>query len=204
MPASHLGIFGLIIVATIMGRAVQSDFEYRTHHFLFTTPITKSQYLGGRFLGAFVVVLGIFLSVGIGAFLATLLPGMDADRMGPNRLEAYLWPYVLILLPNVLLIGGVFFMIATLTRKMLPVYIGSILLLLGYLISLNLIRDLDNKTVAAMIDPFGTIAVSRVTEYWTVAERNVRLIPLEGVFLWESPDVADDRNFGGYVVFFSL
>jgi ABC-2 type transport system permease protein len=181
---SFLGIFGLIIVATIMGRAVQSDFEYRTHHFLFTTPITKSQYLGGRFLGAFVIVLGIFLSVGIGAFLATLLPGMDADRMGPNRLEAYLWPYVLILLPNVLLIGGVFFMIATLTRKMLPVYIGSILLLVGYLISLNLIRDLDNKTVASMIDPFGTIAMNRVTEYWTVAERNVRLIPLEGVFLW--------------------
>jgi ABC-2 type transport system permease protein len=181
---SVLGMFGLIIIATIMGRAVQSDFEYRTHHFLFTTPITKTQYLGGRFLGAFVIVLGIFLSVGIGAFLATFLPGMDEDRMGPNRAAAYLWPYMLILVPNALLIGGVFFMIATLTRKMLPVYVGSVLLMLGYLISLNLIRDIDNKTLASMIDPFGTIAVGRVTEYWTVAERNVRLIPLEGVFLW--------------------
>ena len=167
-----------------MGRAVQSDFEYRTHHFLFTTPITKSQYLGGRFLGAFVIMLGIFLSVGIGAFLATLLPGMDADRMGPNRLAAYIWPYALILLPNMLLIGGVFFMIATLTRKMLPVYIGSVVMLLGYLIAINLIRDIDNKTLGSMIDPFGTIAMNRVTEYWTVDERNVRMIPLEGVFLW--------------------
>jgi ABC-2 type transport system permease protein len=181
---SFLGIMGLIIIATIMGRAVQSDFEYRTHHFLFTTPITKTQYLGGRFLGAFVIVLGIFLSVGLGAYLGTLLPGMDADRMGPNRLAAYVWPYVLILLPNMLLIGGVFFMIATLSRKMLPVYIGSVLMLLGYLIALNLIRDIDNKTLGSMIDPFGTIAMNRVTEYWTVDERNVRLIPLEGVFLW--------------------
>ena len=181
---SVLGMFGLIIVATIMGRAVQSDFEYRTHHFLFTAPITKLQYLGGRFLGALAIVVAIFLSVGIGAFLATLLPGMDADRMGPNRFAAYLWPYVLILFPNVLLIGGVFFMIATLTRKMLPVYVGSILLLLGYLIALQLVRDIDNKIFASMLDPFGTIAIGQVTEYWTVAERNVKLIPLEGVFLW--------------------
>ncbi len=181
---SFLGMAGLIIIATIMGRAVQSDFEYRTHHFLFTTPITKTQYLGGRFLGAFVIVLGIFLSVGLGAYFGTLLPGMDADRMGPNRLVAYVWPYVLILLPNMLLIGGVFFMIATLTRKMLPVYIGSVVMLLGYLIAINLIRDIDNKTLGSMIDPFGTIAMNRVTEYWTVDERNVRMIPLEGVFLW--------------------
>jgi ABC-2 type transport system permease protein len=181
---SFLGMTGLIVIATIMGRAVQSDFEYRTHHFLFTTPITKTQYLGGRFLGAFIIVLGIFLSVGLGAFLGTLLPGMDADRMGPNRLIVYIWPYVLILLPNMLLIGGVFFMIATLSRKMLPVYIGSVLMLLGYLIALNLIRDIDNKTLGSMIDPFGTIAMNRVTEYWTVDERNVRLIPVEGVFLW--------------------
>ncbi len=179
-----LGMFGLIIIATIMGRAVQSDFEYRTHHFLFTAPITKFQYLGGRFLGAFVIVLAIFSSIGIGAFLATFIPGLDENRLGPNTLTAYLWPYALILLPNVLLIGGVFFMIATLTRKMLPVYVGSILLLLGYLIALQLIRDLDNKIFASMMDPFGTIAMGRVTEYWTVAERNVRLIPLEGVFLW--------------------
>jgi ABC-2 type transport system permease protein len=181
---SFLGMAGLIIIATIMGRAVQSDFEYRTHHFLFTTPISKTQYLGGRFLGAFAVVLGIFLSVGIGAFLGTLLPGMDSDRIGPNRLVAYVWPYLLILLPNMLLIGGVFFMIATLSRRMLPVYIGSVLAFLGYLIAINLIRDIDNKTLGSMIDPFGTIAMGRVTEYWTIDERNVRLVPLEGVFLW--------------------
>ena len=46
---SILGMFGLIIMATVMGRAVQQDFEYRSHHFFFTSPINKFQYLGGRF-----------------------------------------------------------------------------------------------------------------------------------------------------------
>ena len=181
---SILGMFGLIIMATVMGRSVQQDFEYRSHHFFFTSPINKFQYLGGRFLGAFVVVLLIFSSIGLGAFLATLLPGLDAERVGPNRLLAYVWPYLMILLPNALLIGSLFFVIATLTRKMLPVYIGSVLLMLGYLIALQLTRDMDNKTIAALIDPFGSSAMARITEYWTVAERNTRLVPLEGVLLW--------------------
>ena len=179
-----LGMFGVIIMATVMGRAVQQDYEYRSHYFFFTSPISKLDYLGGRFIGAFLVVLMIFASIGLGAWLATLLPGMDAERLGPNRLAAYLSPYVLLLLPNALLIGSLFFAIAALTRKMLPVYVGSVLCLIGYLIALQLLRDLDNKTIASLIDPFGSVAINRISEYWTVADRNTRLIPLEGVLLW--------------------
>ncbi len=181
---SLLGMFGVIVMAAVMGRAVQQDAEYRSHHFFFTSPISPLEYLGGRFLGAFGVLLVIFASIGLGAWLATLLPGMDAERLGPNLWVAYVWPYLLLLLPNALLIGCIFFVIAALTKKMLPVYVGSVLCLIGYLISLQLLRDLDNKTIAALIDPFGSTAIGRIAEYWTVAERNTRLIPLEGVLLW--------------------
>ena len=181
---SLLGMFGTIVMAAVMGRAVQQDAEYRSHHFFFTSPISKFDYLGGRFIGAFGVVLVIFVSIGLGAWLATMLPGMDAERLGHNRWLAYLSPYALMLLPNAIFVGCVFFVTASLTKKMLPVYIGSVLLLIGYLISLQLLRDIDNKTISALIDPFGASAIGRLTEYWTVAERNTRAIPLEGVLLW--------------------
>ncbi|MBI3716300.1 MAG: ABC transporter permease [Betaproteobacteria bacterium] len=181
---SVLGTLGLVVMATVMGRAVQQDYEYRAYHFFFTSPISKFDYLGGRFIGALAVVAGIFSSIGLGAWLATMLPGMDPDRLGPNHLLAYLWPYLQVLLPNALLIGSLFFATAALTRKMLPVYIGSILFLIGYLISLQLLRDVDNKTIASLIDPFGTTAMARIVDYWTVAERNTRLVPFEGVVLW--------------------
>ena len=114
---SLLGMFGVIVMAAVMGRAVQQDAEYRSHHFFFTSPISKFDYLVGRFVGAFGVLLVIFLSIGLGALLATLLPGMDAERLGPNRLSAYVWPYLYVLLPNALLIGSIFFVIAALTKK---------------------------------------------------------------------------------------
>ena len=181
---AFLGLFGVSVMAAVMGRAVQQDVEYRTQAFFFTSPIGKLQYLGGRFLGAFGVLLVVFASIGLGAFLATLLPGMDAERLGPNRWAAYLLPYATVLLPNALLIGAVFFSLAAVTRKMLPVYVGSVLLLLGWLIAQQLMRDTDNRILAAMVDPFGSRAVSVLTEYWTIAERNTRLVPLEGVLLW--------------------
>jgi len=51
------------VMAAIMGRAVQQDYEYRAYHFFFTSPISKFDYLGGRFLGALVVVAGIFIAM---------------------------------------------------------------------------------------------------------------------------------------------
>ena len=181
---SVLGMLGITVMAAIMGRAVQQDFEYRTHNFFFTSPIQKLQYLGGRFAGALGVVLVVFTSIALGAFLATLLPGMDAERLGANHWSSYLAPFGVMLLPNALLIGGIFFSLAALTRKMLPVYIGSVLMLIGQMIASQLVRDIDNKTIAALVDPFGSRALSVLAEYWTVAERNTRTVPLEGVLLW--------------------
>ncbi|HSV17293.1 MAG TPA: M1 family aminopeptidase [Casimicrobiaceae bacterium] len=181
---AFLGMFGLTVIAALAGRAVQQDFEHRTESFFFTAPISKGQYLGGRYAGALAVLLIVFVSIALGIFAGTLLPNLDAERLGPSRLAAYVIPYFTVVLPNLVWIGGVFFCIAALTRRMLPVYIGSVLCLVGYLVAQGLLRDMENKTLASLIDPFGVVAASRVTEYWTIAERNTRLLPFEGLLLW--------------------
>src|SRR4249919_1238320 len=79
---SFLGLFGLSIIAAIMGRSVQQDFEYRVEHFFFSAPIRKWEYLVGRFAGAIVVLLIILSSISLGGALALSLPGLDPDRIG--------------------------------------------------------------------------------------------------------------------------
>jgi len=179
-----LGMAGSTVIAAMFGRAVQQDFEYRTEHFFFAAPIAKWQYLAGRYLGALGVLLLIFASVSLGAFLGTLLPGVDPDRLGPARFAAYAAPYAIVLLPNLLWLGALFFCAAALTRRMLPVYIGSILCIIGYLAGAGLLRDIDNKTLGSMLDPFGVLSLSRLTEYWTIDDRNTRIIPFDGFLLW--------------------
>lgn len=179
-----LGMLGVSVMAAMMGRAVQQDHEHRTHAFFFTTPTSQTAYLAGRFLGALAVLALVFAGLGLGAWLATFLPGLDAERLGPNRLQAYLRPYLLVLGPNLLLVGSVFFTLAALTRRMLPVYVGSVVVLIGWLVAQQLVRNLDNKMLAALIDPFGSRALAVLTQYWTVAERNSLDIALEGPLLW--------------------
>jgi ABC-type transport system involved in multi-copper enzyme maturation permease subunit len=181
---SFLGMVGLTVIAAVMGRAVQQDFEYRTGDFFFTAPIGKLEYLAGRFLGAIAVLVVVLSSIALGGAIGLFLPGIDPDRVGPSRLAAYVLPYLTIVLPNLVVLGGIFFGVAALSRRMLPVYIGSVVLLIGYLAAQGLLRNIDNKTLGAMLDPFGLVANSRLTEYWSIDERNTRLVPLEGVLLW--------------------
>ncbi|QGZ43206.1 hypothetical protein GO485_20245 [Pseudoduganella flava] len=183
LAGSGIGSLAIIIVAAVMGRAVQQDFEYDMHHFFFSAPIRKWQYMFGRFIGAWLVLAVIFASIPLGNLFGTWLPGVDPERLGRFIPEAYLLTYLITLLPNLLIFGAIFYVLAALTRRMLPVYISSVVMLIGYIVAPGLARDLDYKTLAALIDPFGTAALIRLTEYWPIAERNSRLVLPEGVYL---------------------
>lgn len=183
LTVAFLGCLGVIVVAAMMGRSVQQDFEYEMHHFFFSAPIGKHDYIFGRFLGAYAALAVVFSSIVLGAWLGTFIPGIEPDRLGPSSLALYLRPYFYTLLPNLFIFGSIFFVLAALTRRMLPVYVASVVMMIGYIVAPSLARDLDYKTLAALMDPFGTTALIRLTEYWPIAERNTRLIPFEGVYL---------------------
>src|SRR5471032_1839248 len=178
-----LGSIGVVVMAAMMGRSVQQDFEYDMQHFFFSAPIKKHQYMFGRFLGAYFTLAVIFTSILLGAWLGSMLPGIDPERLGHAGMMGYLVPYLCTILPNIFIFGSVFFILAALTRRMLPVYISSVVMLIGYIVAPGLARDLDYKTLAALIDPFGTTAVIRLTEYWPIIERNTRAVLPEGVYL---------------------
>lgn len=183
ISAAFIGSLAVIVVAAMTGRSVQQDFEHEMHHFFFSAPIPKYAYVFGRFAGALAALCVVVASIPLGLLLGSVLPGLDPARIGPYSVAAYLLPYFLTLLPNLFIFGAIFFVLAALTRRMLPVYVAGVVMLIGYLVAPSLARDLDYKTLAALIDPFGTMAVARLTEYWPVADRNTLQVPFEGVYL---------------------
>ncbi len=56
-----INIFMVIIIAAIMGRSVYKDYSLRTYQLFFTTPVSKAQYLFGRFIAAMAILLFISL-----------------------------------------------------------------------------------------------------------------------------------------------
>ncbi|HEX5749052.1 MAG TPA: M1 family aminopeptidase [Archangium sp.] len=180
---SLLGFSGVIVTGGVMGQAVYQDFAHGTHTLFFTAPISRARYLLGRFLGAFLTLVIIFSSIGLGARFGASMPWLEESLIGPTVPGSYLRPYLVSILPNLFFTGALFFGMAALTRRILPVYVASVVLLVGYLMGSSLLRELDSKWLGALVDPFGMNAMRLVTEYWTSVEKNTVLVPLEGWFL---------------------
>ncbi len=181
-----VGLFGIIFTAPFMGQAVYRDYDSGIHPLTFTAPVKKIEYLGGRFVGSYLTHLYLYAGLTGGLMLATVAPWVVADNFGAFSLSAFLQPWLMYLLPNLLWAGGLFFILPALTRTMLPNYIGGVLLFMGYNIASTLLGAdaLENSTVASLVDPFGFIAVQDVTRYWTAADQNSMLVPLEGTILY--------------------
>jgi ABC-2 type transport system permease protein len=182
-----LSIFGVFVVSAVMGVPVYRDIEHKTHTFFFTLPFTKSQYLGGRFLGSFVILFIIFIGVALGMFLGSIIGPLfgwiEASKVAPFSFLAYANSYLLIMLPNLLLMSAIFFSLVALTRSVVATYTGCAILFVGYIIGLTLSEDMENQRIAAIVDPFGYSAANLATKYWTVAEQNILNIPLTNELL---------------------
>jgi ABC-2 type transport system permease protein len=188
----YCSLFGLLIIAAIFGTSMLRDFQRDTYQILFTKPISKFAYLGGRWAGSFVVTVLIFSGLMLGSFLGTLAPWADHSRIGPNHLWWYLQPFFSIVVVQIFFCGSLFFTVAALTRKIFIVYLQGVALFMLYLIGITVFsanRSLEHFW-SGILDPVGLLLNNAVTRYWSVAEKNTLLYPWNfsgyspGVFLY--------------------
>jgi ABC-2 type transport system permease protein len=182
--ASLLTVLGSVMVSGLMGTTIYRDFERRTHELFFTTPLRKRDYLVGRFLGSYLVTLLVFTGVLLGMPFGAAMPWVDHARFLPFHPQPYLSAYLILVAPNLFLVGSLFFVVGALTRKLTTIYTTGVLLFVGYALASGSLQQLDNRGLAAMLDPFGLRALREVTRYWSVAEQNSNVLSLTGPLLW--------------------
>ncbi len=178
---TNFSIISVLFTMLIVGRAVAKDFEANIHDFFFTTPMSKFAYLGGRFSGALIANILIFAGVVLGYIFGCL--SIDDKYYGPFQLQAFIVPIFLILIPNLIFIGSIFFALATLSRRMIMTYIAGIAFLGIYGLLMGGLTAVDNETVKTLIDPFGILAINLQAKFWTVADMNANQMPINVVFI---------------------
>jgi ABC-2 type transport system permease protein len=182
-----IAFFGVIIIAAIFGTSILRDFQRDTIQILFTKPLSKFAYLGGRWAGSFVATVFAFSGLLLGEFLGTFAPWADHARIGPNRIDWYLEPFLTIVVFQIFFLGSIFFLVAALTRKIFIVYLQGTTLFMLYLVGMAAFtntRSLE-RFWPGIFDPVGFLYTDAVARYWTVVERNSMLLPLgPGVFLY--------------------
>jgi ABC-2 type transport system permease protein len=181
---NELTVFIYFLLPSIIGASVYRDFKYNMHSILFSYPFTKRDYLLGKFFSSFLVVVFITLFIGLAAYLACFLPGINEDLLGPHKFMAYVQTYLIFVIPNLLFYGVIIFSIVTITRNISVGFIAVIVLLFIQGLVGSLTQNVEDRFLVSLFDPFGSDALDYYTKYWTMYEKNNYLLPFEGAIIY--------------------
>ena len=174
----------LLAGATIAGEAGARDASTGMYPLAYAAPVSKADYLGGRFLAAFVLNAMLLLAVPLGSIVAVYLTGVDGAVIGPFRPGAYLTAWIFIALPNAFVVSAIQFSLSALTRDAKASYLGSIIVFFcAFILSFAVFFTFGLRDLSRLIDPLGFITIIDISLDWTSVEKNTRLLALEGKLL---------------------
>lgn len=166
-------LLGLWILAPISGNVAARDVETRMHPLLYTAPINKLTYLGGRFLAAFALGALLMVAVPAGLMGGALFPGEHSDLTGPLNPSAYINTYFLFLLPNTFVAVALMFAVAVLSRRSIVSFLVGVIIFFTALATWQLIAvEQGNWGLAKLIDPLGITLVQELKSLWTPLEKS--------------------------------
>lgn len=179
-----MSVIGVFTTTAFVAGSTYRDVEHNTQALFFTTPISKMDYLLGRFAGSLTVSFLVLVFTALAIVIGSAMPWIEPDRIGAFQIGPYLFALFVIVLPNLLFTGSIFFSLAALTRSMMYTYASVVALFVGWGVAATLLRDVQNQNIASLLDPFGSAAFGYATRYWTVFEKNSSVLPLNGVLLY--------------------
>jgi ABC-2 type transport system permease protein len=182
-----MSLICLLMTTSFMNATANRDFSSGMHQFVFSSPIKKRDYFFGKFIGAAIISVIPLLGISIGALLSPILsPLMNmspADRFGEVVWSGHIWGILAFGIPNVIISGVFLYGLAVIYRSNVISFIGSMLILVFYIISSTFTADIKKEWLANILDPFGMNPFSIMTKYLTVAEKNASGVALVGDLL---------------------
>ncbi len=172
------GIF-MILVSIIMGVPILRDDNYLITPIMYTQPIEKTDFLLGRFLGSFLILVLIYLALPLGMMVGEMMPWHLELEMLPFATTTYLSNFIRIVLPTLFFGSALFFVTGTLSRKMLVVYTQGIIVFVLFLLT----KAIKNEYLQAILDPFSLTTITQISKDWTIDERNSLLLPFDNELL---------------------
>lgn len=174
----------LLLTSAIMGIAVIRDYDCQMEQLMFTKPITKNEYLCGRFIGSFITMLILSLAIPLGAISGELLSTKPAAEFLTFNIGNYFISYLMIVLPNTFFLSALYFAGGAISKKSVVIYTqGIILLIIISIVDEGLIETSQNLELATLFDFYTLQLFSLQTKYWSAAEINMQMVPVTGALL---------------------
>ena len=178
-----MSLLCLLMTTAFLNATANRDFEHGMYQFIFTSPIKKRDYYFGKFIGATSIAILPLLGVSIGALIGPFMPWAQAERYGDIVWSGHIQGIVAFAIPNTIIAASLIYLLAILFRSNMVSFIGSMLILILYVVSSGFTEDIQKEWLANLLDPFGFRPESIASKYMTVDEKNHAAAPLQGAFL---------------------
>ena len=177
------GMLWILMAPAVAGSAAARDVQTRMHPLVYTTPISKTDYLGGRFLAAFVINALILLALPLGMLANFLWPGVKSEIVGPLPPAVYFGAYGVLALPTAFTFTAVQFSFAALRRRAVVSYLGTVLFFIVGATAAVVTNVLQMPTLGMLLDPTVRIILVIIPETLTPLALNAALFGLDRLIL---------------------
>lgn len=188
-----LSLAAVFVAAIFCTSAVVRDRDSRMEEIIFSTAAQRHEFLLGRFFGAFLATATACSTSLAGLIIGVYAPIRSGLVAAPLEPLHYVYALATVILPNVFFVTVLLFAAAALTRSAVATYTTSIFIYLFYMVTALLTdspvmaganREATISIANALADPIGLAAYFAETRYWTVGEKNHRLLAITGVFMF--------------------
>lgn len=162
---STVSLSGLLLVFFVGINLMAKDLDKKTIYMVLARPISRTQYIIGKFLGMIGLIVASNIVQGFFALLSLFL----LQRMNPAYFQRFSWPMVLLALLFIvvmlILLSSLSFLFASLTSTS---FIALVLTMISYLIGTSLtdVKALIEAPKAFDIDPSPlTVKIVKIAYY---------------------------------------
>ena len=197
-----LSIFSMFVVVNFIGNTATRNHTQKMAEIIGTKPIQPFSYNLGRFLGSYLICVTVFSMVPIGVFLGSLMPWIDAERIGPNHVSYYVVPFIIFSTTTIFILSAIFYGIARKTNSLMAMYVVAIAIYIAYSVSGAIFDQPEQRFYRALFDPFGFNTFREASRYWTTFEQNTNVASLTNAIvanrgLWLFIGIAFLTSLGG-------
>lgn len=148
---ANLAFLWLPMVTAFVNATAIRDFACRTSDIVFSTVVTRRQYIIGRFVGSMLVALIPVLGISFGLVIGSWVPYGDPIRFGPNNWLVHVQAILWFGLTSIVFQSALMFAIASHLRSTAAAFVTSIaLIVLSGIAAFSYSEEVDNAFLSSL------------------------------------------------------